>query len=56
MIKVFNSVGQQIYSKALNHPGGSVSEAINILSAKPGVYSLQLISSDNNFVKTFIVQ
>ena len=56
MVKVFNSMGQQVYSKALNHPGGSVSESVSIPSAMPGVYSLQLISSDNNFVKTFVIQ
>jgi hypothetical protein len=55
-IKVFNSMGQQVYSKTLNHQGGSVSEAITIPSAKPGIYSMQLISGDNNFVKTFVVQ
>jgi hypothetical protein len=55
-LRIFNSVGQQVYSQSLNHPGGSVTEAITLPVVKAGVYSLQLISVDNNFVKTFLVQ
>ncbi len=55
-IRIFNNVGQQVYSKALNHPGGSVTEAITLPSLKAGIYNLQLSSVDNNLVKTFVVQ
>jgi hypothetical protein len=55
-VRVFNSLGQQVYSSALNHQGGSVTEAITLPSVKAGLYSLQLISNDNNLIRTFIVQ
>jgi hypothetical protein len=55
-IRVFNNSGQQVFTKTLNHPGGSVSEAIVLPSLRAGIYSLQLSSDDNKFVKTFVVQ
>jgi len=55
-IRIVNGMGQQVYSKTLNHPGGSVSEGITLHALKAGIYSMQLGSNDNNFVKTFVVQ
>jgi len=55
-IRIVNSMGQQVYSKTLNHGGGSVSEAMSLPVLKAGIYSLQLSSDDNKFAKTFVVQ
>lgn len=54
-IRIVNSMGQQVYNKTLNHPGGSVSEVITLPPLKAGLYSLQLRSDENKFVKTFVV-
>jgi len=55
-ISVFNSIGQQVYVKCLDHPGGSVSGIIILPVLKFGIYSLQLNGTRDKFVKTFIVQ
>ena len=55
-IRIVNSMGQQVYTKTIFHPGGSVSEAINLPALKAGVYSLQLSNNENKFAKTCVVQ
>ena len=55
-VRVFNAIGQQVYTKELNHKGGSVTESIPLPVVKAGMYRLQLSSVDDIFVKTFIVQ
>lgn len=55
-LRIFNAMGQQVYTQALNHAGGSVSEAIPLPAVKAGIYSFRLSSDENIFTKTFIVR
>ncbi|HEY6502369.1 MAG TPA: T9SS type A sorting domain-containing protein, partial [Chitinophagaceae bacterium] len=55
-IRIFNSAGQQVYVQALNHNGGSITEAIPLPLAKAGIYVLQLNSADLNLSRTFVIQ
>lgn len=55
-IRVCIKTGQQVFSKLLNRPGGSVNEAIVLPSLRAGIYGLQSSSDDNKFVKPFAVQ
>ncbi|MBL7744956.1 MAG: T9SS type A sorting domain-containing protein, partial [Chitinophagaceae bacterium] len=55
-LRIFNAAGQLMYNQAINHPGGSVTEAIPMPLVKAGVYTLQLNSADVNLSRTFVVQ
>ena len=55
-LRVFNNAGQQVFVKTLNHPGGSVSEALTLPFLRNGLYRLQLSSGDATFMKIFMVQ
>jgi hypothetical protein len=55
-ISVINSLGQQVYVKYMDHPGGSVSGIIILPVLKRGIYNLQLSGNREKFVKTFVVQ
>ena len=56
-IRVTGANGQQLYSKALLHNGGSVTEVLQLPSAiKPGMYNVQLIGGEINQTRTLIVR
>jgi hypothetical protein len=56
-LTVVNAVGQQVYSKALSHAGGFVTQSIQLpASLKPGIYNLQMVGDGVKLTKTFIVQ
>lgn len=56
-VRFISMAGQQVATQTLTHPGGSVAEPIQLpASLQAGVYRLQLISADQNFVKSVIIQ
>jgi hypothetical protein len=57
ILRIFNSAGQEVMAKQLNHAGGALTQTVELPAAvKPGVYNI-LISGDNyRESKTFLVQ
>lgn len=56
-IRVFAANGQQVYTQALSHAGGSVTESVQLPAAiKAGIYNLVISSGDLKMVKTFMVR
>lgn len=56
-VSVFNSNGQVVLSKQLQHDGGAITQMIELpASVKTGVYSLKVIGDGFSMVKPFIVQ
>jgi hypothetical protein len=57
MLQVFNTSGQQVYSKGVVHPGGSVSQSVELPSSlKTGVYNMMISSDSYRENKMFIKQ
>ena len=57
IVNVFNTAGQQVYTKQLNHNGGFVTLSIQLpASLKTGIYNLRLAGDGVKLIKTFIVQ
>ncbi len=56
-IRVFAANGQQVYTQALSHAGGSVTESIQLPAAiKAGIYNLVISSGEMKMVKTLMVK
>jgi hypothetical protein len=57
MLQVFNTAGQQVYSKGVVHPGGSVSQSVELPSSlKTGVYNMVVSGDSYRENKMFIKQ
>jgi hypothetical protein len=55
-IRLFNSVGQQVYSRSMDHPGGSSTETINLPNTvNRGMYFLQMTNGETRFNKQVMV-
>jgi len=48
-ISITNKLGQQVYSKIIEHPGGSASQTLQTPAMAQGIYQLQLKSERKNF-------
>lgn len=56
-LQVLNSAGQQVYSKGLAHPGGSISQSVELpLTLKSGVYNMVISGESYRENKMFIKQ
>lgn len=56
-VTVFNNVGQQVFTKALSHDGGSATYQLQLpASVKAGIYNLQLRSGENVINKKVVVE
>lgn len=55
-IQVFNTSGQRVLTQSLNHPGGFVTQTIQLPALQPGLYSLQLSGGATRISKSFIVR
>lgn len=56
-IRVFAANGQQVYTQALTHAGGSVTESLQLpATIKAGIYNLVISSGEMKMVKTFMVR
>ncbi|MBN8674013.1 MAG: T9SS type A sorting domain-containing protein [Chitinophagales bacterium] len=56
-IRVFAANGQQVYTQALSHAGGSVTESVQLpATIKAGIYNLVISSGEMKMVKTFMVR
>jgi Secretion system C-terminal sorting domain len=56
-IVVLNMSGQKVMQTSLNHGGGSVSMQVKLPgSIKAGLYSMKLSGSEQQFIKTFLVE
>ena len=56
-LRVFNSTGQQVFGRTINHPGGSMTEIIQLPSSiGQGYYSMQISNEKNRSSRSFIIQ
>lgn len=56
-LRVYNSVGQQVYVEKISHPGGNFNQGFQLpASMKPGMYSIQLRSGEFSLSRAFVVQ
>jgi hypothetical protein len=56
-LRVFNSLGQQVFSKLINHPGGSMTDVIQLPSSvRKGFYSMQIGNEKKHSSHPFIIQ
>jgi len=56
-IRVIAANGQQLYTQALSHAGGSVTESVQLpATIKAGIYNLVISSGEMKMVKTFMVR
>ncbi len=56
-IKMYNSAGQQVYQRSLQHNGGSASETISLGNALPsGSYVLRLTGTDIDLNQRIIIE
>ncbi|HPG12417.1 MAG TPA: T9SS type A sorting domain-containing protein, partial [Chitinophagaceae bacterium] len=55
-IQVFNTSGQRVLTQSLNHPGGFVTQTIQLPALQSGMYSLQLSGGATRISKSFIVR
>jgi hypothetical protein len=56
-INVYSATGQEVYTQAWSHSGGSTTETIQLPSTiRKGMYQLVVSNDENKFMKTFIVQ
>jgi hypothetical protein len=53
-LKLINDLGQHIFSKVINHVGGSASETILIKGAKSGMYRLLLVNGSKQFTASLV--
>lgn len=47
-VRVFNSIGQVIATKQINHAAGSATETLNIKGLSKGMYQLEVVKPDNS--------
>ena len=56
-LRVVNNAGQEVYTKQIVHPGGSISQTVTLPSAlKTGVYNLMISGDNYRENKMFIMQ
>ena len=56
-IAMYNSAGQQVMLKNIEHAGGSVTTTVALPSNVPtGIYQLKLTGNGSNYVETVIVK
>jgi G8 domain len=56
-LRVLNNAGQEVYSKQIVHPGGTISQSVTLPSAlKTGVYNLMISGDNYRENKMFIMQ
>ncbi|MEJ7684519.1 MAG: T9SS type A sorting domain-containing protein [Segetibacter sp.] len=55
-IALFNSVGQQVYKKQINHPGGFLTQALSFGdNITAGIYHLMVTNGNNESIQTIII-
>ncbi len=56
-LRVVNNAGQEVYTKQIVHPGGSISQSVTLPSSlKTGVYNLMISGDNYRENKKFIMQ
>ena len=55
-VNVYNSLGQQVTCKSINHAGGSATEIIHVGSLAAGVYQVSIIGKNIQEHKTIIIE
>lgn len=56
-LNVHSGTGQLVYSRTINHTGGSATQSINLPSAMPkGIYRLNMFTTAENAVATIVVE
>lgn len=56
-LKVFNNVGQVIFTSQLSTEGGSLTRSFKLpVTARSGIYSLQLTGNDINITKKIVIE
>lgn len=56
-VRIFDAVGQQVFSQLINHNGGAATEVIQLpATIKPGMYNLQLNGGEVKLAKSFIIR
>ncbi len=55
-IAVINKLGQQVYTKQINHTGGSATVVLNLPAVAEGLYHLQITSGQFRTVKNILIQ
>jgi Secretion system C-terminal sorting domain len=57
VLTMYNNGGQQVFSKFINHAGGSATQTINIGNIAKGIYQLHITgASSSRTVKTVLIQ
>ncbi len=55
MLYLYNNMGQQIFSKQIDHQGGSATQSVQLSQAlSAGVYQLRVVNKDKQFTQTII--
>ncbi len=56
-INLFNIAGQQLFSRQIDHLGGSATQTVDFNQALPaGIYKLRIVSKDTQITKTIIAE
>jgi len=55
-VKVFNSLGQQVATRTINHAGGSATETIALANAPAGTYQLSILGNNVKETRTIIIE
>ncbi|HVZ55432.1 MAG TPA: T9SS type A sorting domain-containing protein [Chitinophagaceae bacterium] len=56
-LRVFNTTGQQVYGQQISHPGGNVTQSLQLpATLKPGVYNVQLSGTDVRWNRSLVVE
>lgn len=55
MLHLYNNIGQQIFSRQIDHQGGSATQSVQLSQAlSAGVYQLRIVNKDKQFTQTII--
>ena len=56
-VRLTNAAGQLVYTRAISHNGGSATESIQLpATVQPGLYTLELISTEQKLTKSLLVK
>ncbi|MBL0154111.1 MAG: T9SS type A sorting domain-containing protein [Chitinophagaceae bacterium] len=56
-VRLTNAAGQLVYTRAISHNGGSATESIQLpATVQPGLYTLELISTEQKWTKSLLVK
>lgn len=56
-VRLTNAAGQLVYTRSISHNGGSATESIQLpATVQPGMYTLELVSTEQKWTKSLLVK